>query len=693
MNTKILIVDDSSLDRFIIKNMLSDYNVLTACDGFEAMDILEKDHDIDIMILDINMPNMDGFEVLKSLKTKSGYDKLRTIILTNYDELEKEIQGLNLGAVDFIRKPVNLDSLRIRIKIHVELLNIQRLLEKELNKTNLLVDTIFDQAPIGITLEFGMNPNSNNNDSNPVINKSFEKITGRSRDELIKLGWGKITHPDDLEKDLENYEKFLNGDIESYNMEKRYLKPDGTTAWVDMTIAPIKIDSSPEINHICLVQDITERKEHEMKLKYISEHDLNTGLYNRRYFESLLEEEKKIKSDLKRAAVLLNLKNINFVNLTYGYDFNEKIVKELATMLSNLEDENTMVFSISFDRFLFYIKGYNDSMELNQFCEKLLELIKEIQILHIVGCEIGVLKIERNNFDGETILRKALVAAETVGVHEVFSYQIFNDELDKKMKREEKVRSNLLDAIYNEKDKMYVQYQPILDLKTNKIRGFEVLVRMDSEELGIIPPIEFIHLAEEMQLIVPVGKRVTKLACEFLKKLEKEGYDDICVYINVSIAEIYREEFISELIEMVENTNVNTKCLGIEITETIFSNNNDFLNLKLEKLMRLGIKVSIDDFGMGHSTFSRESDLKVNCLKIDKSFIDKLMTVKHDESITGDIISMAHRLGHIVVAEGVEYEIQKEYLIENKCDLLQGFLFSKPLYEKDAIDFLKKINI
>ena len=692
MNTKILIVDDSSLDRFIIKNMLTDYNVLTACDGFEAMDILEKNHDISIMILDINMPNMDGFEVLKALKTKPDYDKLRTIILTNYDELEKEIQGLNLGAVDFIRKPVNLDSLRIRIKIHVELLNTQRLLEKELNKSNLLVDTIFDQAPLGITLEFGMNSNSNSNDLTPVINKSFERITGRTRDELIKLGWKKITHPDDLEKDLENYEKFLNGDIKSYNMEKRYLKPDGTSVWVDMTIANIKVDSSPEINNICLVQDITERKEHEIKLKYISEHDTITGLYNRRYFENVLEKEKKNISDLKRAAVLLNLKNINFLNLTYGYNFNEKIVKELALMLSNLEDENTMVFNISFDRFLFYIKGYKDTVELNKFCENLLAMIKEIQILHIVGCEIGILKIQRDNFDGETILRKALVAAETNGIHEVFSYQIFNDKLDEKMKRQEKVRANLMDAIYKKKEKIYIQYQPILDLKTNRIRGFEALARMNSEELGIIPPIEFIHLAEEMQLIVPVGKRVIKLACEFLKKLKREGYDDIKVYVNVSIAEIYREEFVSELVQIVDDTDINPECLGIEITETIFSSNNDFINLKLEKLMSLGIKVSIDDFGMGHSTFSRERDLKINCLKIDKSFIDKLMTVKHEESITGDIISMAHRLGHIVVAEGVEHEIQKEYLVKNNCDFLQGFLFSRPLYEKDAIDFLKKIN-
>ena len=352
MDAKILVVDDSGLDRLIIKNMLSDYNILTACDGFEAMEKLSENPDVDIMILDINMPNMDGFEVLNEINCSNRYSKVRTIILTNYDELEKEIKGLNLGAVDFIRKPVNLDSLRIRIKIHVELLNVQRLLEKELNKSNMLVDTIFDQAPIGITLEYGRSPDETFTESIPVINKGFEKITGRSRNDLVKLGWENITHPDDLERDLLNYEKFQKGEIESYNMEKRYVKPDGSDVWVDMTVAPIKVVNSSDINHICLVQDITDRKEQEIKLKYISEHDMLTGLYNRRYFENVLSHEKKYDFKGKRAAVLLNLKNINFINLTYGYSFSEKIVKELSSIISGLAGQDIMLFNISFERII-----------------------------------------------------------------------------------------------------------------------------------------------------------------------------------------------------------------------------------------------------------------------------------------------------------------------------------------------------
>lgn len=192
MPAKILIADDSATDRLIIKNMLSEYNTLTACDGQEAMLLIDLHPDIDILILDLNMPKMDGFEILEVLKSNDRYKRLRTIILTVSDEPENEIKGLKMGAVDYIRKPVNFDSLRARIEVHLEFLKLQQLYEQKLHSQELTFDTIFQQAPIGITISHAQNPNSNYVEVYHNVNPKAEEILGRSKEEIIALGWKKL---------------------------------------------------------------------------------------------------------------------------------------------------------------------------------------------------------------------------------------------------------------------------------------------------------------------------------------------------------------------------------------------------------------------------------------------------------------------------------------------------------------------
>ncbi|NLY84648.1 MAG: response regulator, partial [Acholeplasmataceae bacterium] len=184
MAAKILIVDDSATDRLIIKNMLKDYTVLLASDGVEALEVITGHHEVELMILDLNMPRMNGFEVLEALKSDARYQKVRAIILTNYDELENEIRGLKLGAVDYIRKPINLESLKIRIDIHMEMLRLFKLLEKKLRDSTLTLDTILQQAPVGIAISHNSDPGKGFGSETTVVNAVYERITGYSKNEL-----------------------------------------------------------------------------------------------------------------------------------------------------------------------------------------------------------------------------------------------------------------------------------------------------------------------------------------------------------------------------------------------------------------------------------------------------------------------------------------------------------------------------
>ncbi|NLM60919.1 MAG: EAL domain-containing protein, partial [Clostridiales bacterium] len=241
----------------------------------------------------------------------------------------------------------------------------------------------------------------------------------------------------------------------------------------------------------------------------------------------------------------------------------------------------------------------------------------------------------------------------------------------------------------NPDEGIFLQYQPILDLRTSGIVGFEALARLKSSKLGVVPPNEFIPLAEETQLINEIGKEVLSKVCSAISTVRSMGYDGIRFYVNISPIELLRNEFLEELTAIINLHGVSPENLGLEITESVFTESFDVINEKLGAVKEMGLHVAIDDFGTGYSSLARENELNVNCLKIDKSFIDKLMKIDPEKAVTSDIISMAHKLGHVVVAEGVEDDRQKQYLIENNCDMMQGFLFSKPIDFDTAIGLLQ----
>jgi EAL domain-containing protein (putative c-di-GMP-specific phosphodiesterase class I) len=242
-------------------------------------------------------------------------------------------------------------------------------------------------------------------------------------------------------------------------------------------------------------------------------------------------------------------------------------------------------------------------------------------------------------------------------------------------------------------DELFLQYQPIWDIKTDAICGFEALTRLRTEKLGLVSPVEFIPIAEKTKCIIPIGDKVIVNAFYFLNKLKEQGYDNIIVSINVAAVQWLRPDFTSRLFELITEMQVNPKNICLEITESVFNSDYEIINRIIDKLRDFGLHIAIDDFGTGYSSLAREKELKVNYLKIDKYFVDKLLDTDPNKAITSDIISMAHKLGHCAIAEGVEHESQLKYLKEHDCDKIQGNLISKPLDEEDAFAFLKNKEI
>lgn len=348
------------------------------------------------------------------------------------------------------------------------------------------------------------------------------------------------------------------------------------------------------------------------------------------------------------------------------------------------------------NRFIFYVKGYDDKEELIQFCKELVGTMDSILSIERVGGGIGIIELNEDNvYDMGQLSKKLLVASEKA--MDLYNADIgicfFDDELEAEVIREGEIKAELARIETDEGyDGLHLKFQPILDIKSNKITEFEALARLNSNKLGMLMPGEFIPLAEKTKLIIPLGKKVLIKAFEFLNRLKKDGYDSINVSVNISVIQLIGENFIKDLFNLIDEMKVNPENIVIEITETIFASDYDEINRLLGVMKASGIRVAIDDFGTGYSSLSRERELNVNIIKIDKSFSDKILDPNNKDSIIGDIISMAHKLGYGVVAEGVEYEEQKQFYVNYNCDKLQGYLISKPLAEEAAIEFLKNYN-
>lgn len=823
MGVTVLFVGVSDREREDFLPVLEGHDILIASDGEEATAILEDLQGAILVLLDMGLPGEGALRVLESIKAEGQHKRTRTVMLADSQYPEDEIEGLRRGADDYLRKPIRLESVRARLELNLELLEEKANLLR-LEESNLIYSSIYQQAPIGIVISYQADSDSSEGNEFVGINPMFEKITGRTKADLITLGWASITHPDDLEEDLKHYKALVLGDIDHYSMEKRFIKPDGTIVWVNMVVSPLRLANQPRHTHIALLQDITERKEAEKalaesersksvllanlpgmayscrnergwtmlfvsagcmeltgyppdsligsrdisfneiiapeyrealwnewtevlaqrkpfrfeyeiitakgerkwvleigegvyneqggaetlegiildiserkriedSLRYRNEHDVWTGLYNRSYLENTLRKELRAADSAKRALISINLSLMHLLSVTYGFQYGQELIRRVADALKLLCSSKRSLFNTYEYRFVLYVSDYADKKELTEFCEEISATIDAVLSVEKVSVGIGVVEIDATNRnDVDKLLKDLLITSEkaTESSEDDINICFFDKAMEEGIHREEVITRELTQvAAGRDEDRLFLQFQPILNLSPERICGFEALARFRSAELGLVSPLEFIPIAEKTKLMLPLGNLIIRRAFGFLGSLRQRGYDSVAVSINISAIQLLRVDFIANLSRTMEEMGVDPGNVALEITESVFASNYQHINSIICELRSLGMSIAMDDFGTGYSSLAREREMKVNCIKIDKYFIDKLLEFEEDEAITSDIISMAHKQGHCVVAEGVEQEVQRQYLLRNGCDRIQGYLISRPLGEEAALELLK----
>ncbi|MBR0575184.1 EAL domain-containing protein [Proteiniclasticum sp. BAD-10] len=426
--------------------------------------------------------------------------------------------------------------------------------------------------------------------------------------------------------------------------------------------------------------------------------DSVSGLPNQAYLLEFLEEKILHGRNRKKAVVMVTVTGMKVINLTYGLEEADRIIRNIGAHLKLQEKENLRFFRFSASQFIVYLEGYRDKDELlSQLFEIQLRGLGYLQDKsweHELSFQMGIVELTGHSSSADHLLKDALLALDQAKRNHDQLYAFFDEAMEKQLERENQVEKEIRNALFGHKlAQLHLHYQPQVELSTGRIIAFEALARMESEKLGAISPQEFIAIAEKKGLIIDLGYAVTALACRFIQSLDDAGYGEVRVGINVSVMQLLRDDFLGKTLEVIKDYGVECWRLKLEITESILMENYARINEKLAQIRQLGMQVELDDFGTGYSSFARLEELAIDALKIDKSFIDRIADGRKSSLILADLISMAHKQGLVVVAEGVETPLQEEYLRENCCDYLQGYVYSRPLPEAEALALLDKTGL
>lgn len=442
-----------------------------------------------------------------------------------------------------------------------------------------------------------------------------------------------------------------------------------------------------------------EVSEQELKKNYahieqLAYHDDLTGLYNRVAF---MKYAYKIFHDAsvgasKHAIFFIDLDNFKNINDTLGHDYGDLLLKDVSDRMLSCIASDDILARNGGDEFLILKNRFDTVDDLENFASQLVNVVHHPFILNdetaVVSMSVGIAVFPNNGLTVSELIKNADIAMYNAKNSGKNSYRFFDSYMEDDVNRKNDLADILSHVI--DKNEIYLQYQPQVNVESGQVTGYEALMRIESELVGFISPAEFIPIAEETGIINILGEWALIEACNFNQVLIKSGFGPLRVSVNVSTTQLKDDHLIDIIKSIPEKTGMDLKHLEIEITESVLMNSFEH-NLKLINQMKeLGCSIALDDFGTGYSSFNYLTQIPIDTLKIDKSFIDGICSNEKDRCIADSIIDLAHKMDISVVAEGVEDNEQLQILQNQFCDTLQGYLFSKPLNSTDFIELLSK---
>ncbi len=555
---------------------------------------------------------------------------------------------------------------------------------------------IFDEGPFGMNL-------TNPDHTIAIVNKAFCEMLGYTEQELTGHSIADITYEEDREKSRELTGQLFAGSIPMFRLEKRYVRKDGDILWANIAASAIHGKKGNVLYSLVIIQDLTEIKKAEEKIHLLHYYDSLTGLPNRTFHKELIKRsiEHAHRHKEKFAIIYIGLDNFQRINDTLGHHYGDLLLKAIADKLTNSLRESDyvarsgegeavdVVSRVGGDEFIVLAHDIIQTQDAAIASRRLLKEISEPIDLNgrevFLTASIGIALYPDDGTDVDDVLKNAEKAMRYTKSEGKNNYHFYSGSMNSFVLELLSLESDLHKAL--EREELVLYYQPKVDATTRVVTGMEALIRWVHPDKGLIPPMQFIPLAETSGLIIPIGEFVIRTVCRQIKAWQEAGNKQMSISLNVSSRQFDQQNLIEVFKAAIQDTMIPPQCLQLEITESTIMRNTEKAIRTLTELKAMGIGVAIDDFGTGYSSLSYLKRLPLDFLKIDMSFVKSLTSNLSDQAIVKATIAMAHSLNLKTIAEGVETEEQLSFLQKHGCDEIQGYLFGRPL----PVDKITKI--
>ncbi|MCP4288556.1 MAG: EAL domain-containing protein [Gammaproteobacteria bacterium] len=700
--TKVLVVDDEVRMRASVADLLKAYGhqCELAAGGEEALGLLSTGN-IDLMLLDLNMPGIDGYQVMREVK--ECYPGTDVIVVSGETTFESATEALRCGAQDFLRKPYAPEELIRTVSNTVR----KRGLERNIREMNRCLEAsehryrfIVNNSPDIIYM-------LDNNGIFVFVNDRINTLLGYQADEMLGQHYSEFVHKDDIDKAKYVFDERRTGSRASHNIEFRLLCKGSTLPYRYFESRSITIELSAMgvyseqkkdlkeefVGTYGVVRDISERKRAEEVINFQLYHDLLTKLPNRALFRDRLNlaisQAKRNKTKL--AVMFLDMDRFKVINDSLGHLAGDQLLQTIALRLhSCLRDGDTLA-RVGGDEFNLLVPDINGREDASMVARKILERLKEPVVVDgyevFVSFSIGIAIFPEDGQTIDVLVKNSDMAMYHIKTHGKNGYEFFADNMKAAFHRQLSLENGIRKAL--EKKQFELFYQPQINVSDSRIFGMEALIRWNHPDRGLLAPDQFIPLSEETGLIIEIGNWVLDSACRELKAWRLQGVKDIQMAVNISAAQLMQPEFERTVLGTLAKHDVAGSQLEIEITENILMQDMDQAVSKFQQLAANGVKVAVDDFGIGYSSLSYLHSLPLNTLKIDRSFISGIRASRDRSSIVTAVFAMARELNLEVVVEGVEREAQAEYLHHLDCCRAQGFYFGRPAPPDEIRELLR----
>ncbi len=687
----VLIADDDMTARLLLEETLTQagLQVLLAADGEEALNLIDELHP-DLVLLDVDMPGKDGFQICEAIRQRELIwgGQIPIIMVTGMDDMESVTRAYDSGATDFISKPVNLPSLGHRVRYMLRASDNLHSLGKLEAQTRAMLSAIPDAmlrvSRAGLILDYMKGKSGTD-----LLNS--EECPGRSLSEVMER---EVADPvlDQIESTLASGQILTNECV---------ITRDGSTHSYETRSVAVGTDEV-----LILLRDITERKYAEQRIRDLAYCDSLTGLPNRQGFLERVDSElHNTKRGNRGLAVLfMDLDGFKRINDTLGHSVGDHLLQAVAERLKSvlrprdlvardtMEVDEANIARLGGDEFTVLLSDIarpEDAVKVahrikEEFMRPFMVDSHEIN----VTTSIGISLFPEDGTDALALLKTADTAmyhSKDLGRN---NCQLYSASLTTRMTQRMTIENSLRKAL--ERDEFVLFYQPQIEAGNSDVVGMEALIRWNHPERGLVTPGDFISIAEETGLIVPIGAWVLRAACRQAALWLRESHQPLRVAVNLSSLQFREAGFVALVQSVLEETGLPGDLLEFELTESLLMDHSDQAIAKLVKCREMGIHLSIDDFGTGYSSMSYLKSFPIEMIKIDQSFVRGLPDDRNHAAITMAIIAMAHSLKMSVIAEGVETIAQAELLKSYGCQTMQGYYYARPMPVEKATEFILK---